>query len=89
MLVHRIIRIVGYVQGVGFRRSAKSIADTLGICGFARNERDGSVYIEAEGEEEAMTSFLAWCRRGPPSARVDRVDIREGSVKGFRGFEAL
>ncbi len=75
MLVHRIIRIVGHVQGVGFRRSAKGVADVLGICGFARNEPDGSVYIEAKGEEEVIISFFARCRRGPPSARVDRVDI--------------
>ena len=47
---------------------------------------DGSVYVEAEGEEEDLLSFAAWCQHGPASARVDKCDIREGSLKGFREF---
>jgi len=87
MAVHRSIRIFGRVQGVGFRFQAKQQADTLGISGFVRNEDDGSVSIEAEGEEEQMEQFIEWCRRGPRYARVEKVDIEEGIVKNYNMFQ--
>ncbi len=60
---HLNIKIHGQVQGVFFRDSAKQAADKLGIKGFAKNEADGTVYIEAEGEEAGLGKFLEWCRR--------------------------
>lgn len=72
-----IIRVVGSVQGVFFRVSAKEQADSLGIAGFARNEDDGSVRIEAVGEEQALASFVAWCRKGPEFAKVVSCDVKE------------
>lgn len=86
MRKHFSLRISGLVQGVWFRASTKQNADTLCITGLVRNEPDGSVYVEAEGEEEDLLSFAAWCQHGPASARVDKCDIREGSLKGFREF---
>jgi acylphosphatase len=69
------LKIYGRVQGVGFRYSAAEEAGKLGAALLAaRNEPDGSVYIEAEGEENALQKFLAWCRRGPRSAKVERVE---------------
>lgn len=84
----KAVRIVifGAVQGVFFRVSAKEKADELGIRGFARNMPDDSLYIEAEGEEEALQEFIAWCRKGPPQARVDRAEINETGPKGFTDF---
>ncbi len=70
-----VIRVRGRVQGVFFRDSARRKAKKFGIQGIARNERDGSVIIEAEGEEHALQQFIAWCRKGPPFARVDAVDV--------------
>jgi len=84
---HISIRITGKVQGVFFRASTKDIAEKYGIHGFVRNERDGSVYIEAEGEEENMKQFVAWCHHGPMRAEIQRVDLKEGSVQGFIRFE--
>jgi len=84
---HLNIRVEGDVQGVGFRWSARSVAGRLGIRGFVRNEPDGSVYIEAEGEEAALDQFMEWCRRGPGAATVERVTVTEGPVKGSRGFD--
>lgn len=70
------VKIYGRVQGVGFRYAAAEEAGKLGIALLAaRNEPDGSVYIEAEGEEAALQKFLAWCRRGPRGAKVERVDL--------------
>jgi acylphosphatase len=86
MRKHYDITVTGRVQGVFFRMSAKTEAARLGLEGFVRNEDDGSVYAEAEGEAEAVDRFVAWCRRGPPHAQVDKVKIAEGPVAGHRGF---
>ncbi len=81
------ITINGRVQGVFFRASAKEVADQLNVKGFAKNQLDGSVCIEAEGEEEDIKQFVVWCQQGPPRAQVTYVDVREGEVKNFERFE--
>lgn len=68
------LRITGRVQGVFFRARTKEVADRLGIRGWIRNEPDGSVSVFAEGTEEQLQDLEAWCRRGPPAARVDAVE---------------
>jgi acylphosphatase len=80
------IKIYGRVQGVNFRRSAAFRAKLLGIVGFVRNEPDGSVVIEAEGEEIALQKFLNWCKRGSLIARVDRIDVAEIETKAYKNF---
>ena len=87
MTKHWDIRVSGRVQGVFYRASARAEGERLGLSGFVRNEPDGSVYAEAEGEEAALERFLAWCRRGPPAARVEGVEKREGAVRGLKGFK--
>jgi acylphosphatase len=87
MDLHYDIRVSGRVQGVFFRASAKAEAARLSLRGFVRNEDDGSVYAEAEGDRESLDQFVAWCRRGPAHARVDDVRVTERSrVEGYRGF---
>jgi acylphosphatase len=81
------IRVSGKVQGVFFRASAKEKADELGIGGRIRNEHDGSVYIEAQGDEDTLEEFFHWCKQGPSRARVDRCDIGEIEHRDFDGFE--
>jgi acylphosphatase len=84
---HRTIHVFGRVQGVFYRQSAKQQAMNLGLVGYARNEPDGSVQIEVEGEKAAIERFVAWCRVGPPAARVERVESAEDKVIGYKGFE--
>lgn len=84
--MHKNIRITGRVQGVGFRYSARSVANSLGIKGFVRNLRDGAVYIEAEGTLTRMEDFISWCNEGPPRAVIQFVDVYDGEVVGFREF---
>lgn len=84
---HLAIRIIGKVQGVYYRSSAKEKAVELGLSGFVRNEPDGSVYLEAEGSAEQIEKFLAWCKKGPPGAKVENVISSEGELNGFEGFE--
>jgi acylphosphatase len=84
---HVDLTINGRVQGVFFRHNAKLKADEYGVTGFVKNQNDGSVYIEVEGEEENLDDFLGWCEEGPPYARVNEVQKKESEVKQFSNFE--
>ncbi len=88
-MIHHNIKVTGKVQGVYFRATCKAVADQLGVKGFVRNNNDGSVYIEAEGDEFALESFLEFCHEGPDRAEVDSVDQTEGAFQGFQNFEIL
>ena len=81
------LRITGRVQGIGFRFYAVMKAKEFNISGFVMNMPDGSVFIEAEGNEPDLDQYILWCERGPVSARVDQVDITPGVFKAYRGFE--
>jgi acylphosphatase len=69
-------RIEGVVQGVGFRDSLCDVAQRLRVDGWVRNRSDGSIEGVARGTPAACESLLAWARRGPPAARVARIDTR-------------
>jgi acylphosphatase len=84
---HLIIKIYGDVQGVGFRDAAYWMARKMRVAGFVMNDPDGSVYIEAEGDESALNDFLTWCRKGPVTARVSRAETEWSDEPGtFTGF---
>jgi acylphosphatase len=82
----RII-VSGLVQGVFFRASVKKVADVLGVKGFVRNEHNGTVYVEAEGEDEMVNKLIDYCHHGPENARVDKVSITLGVVVGYDSFD--
>ena len=84
---HWNIRVHGRVQGVCFRAYALRQARELNVNGFVRNEDDGTVYVEAEGDAKALGRLADWCRRGPPSAAVTDLDITPSAVRGYRSFE--
>jgi acylphosphatase len=65
----------GHVQGVWYRGSAQQEASRLGVGGWVRNMRDGAVELEAQGPRERVDELVAWCRQGPPSARVESVEV--------------
>lgn len=80
-------RITGRVQGVGFRNFTRTRAHRLGVTGWVRNERDGSVRVEAEGEREALDALVEAVRQGPRMARVENVDVDwEDATGEFEGF---
>lgn len=86
MIKHFNIRVSGKVQGVFFRASTKDEAERLNITGFVQNEADGSVYIEAEGSENNMLAFIAWCKQGPTVAHVTHCEIIASDLVGFNNF---
>ncbi len=87
--IHLDIRITGKVQAVTFRETTKYVADQLGIKGLIRNEKDGSVYIEAEAEQWELDSFIEWCNDGPDRANVEHCEVTPGEVKDFKDFVIL
>jgi acylphosphatase len=78
--------VSGRVQGVFFRDTCERVANGLGVNGWVRNRPDGTVEVVAEGARAGVDDLLAWCRTGPPRARVDRVDVTDEPVVGERGF---
>jgi acylphosphatase len=87
MIVARHIAVRGRVQGVFFRDWAIRTAREGGIAGWVRNRPDGSVEIVAEGEAAALEQFVKACRRGPPAARVETIEVREVALAGLSAFE--
>ncbi len=83
---HVNLKVSGLVQGVFFRASAKEVADNLNLKGLARNEADGSVYIEIEGDENSLEEFIDWCKVGPKFAKIEDIKIKEGRIKNFKEF---
>ena len=83
------IRITGRVQGVFFRQSTQQRALNFGLKGTVRNCEDDSVEIIATGEREQLDKLIAWCREGPPRAKVDNVKTQELSLQQFNHFSII
>jgi acylphosphatase len=82
--------IEGRVQGVWFRDSTRSEARALGVAGWVRNRRDGSVEAIAEGPEDHVKKLVSWCNQGPPRAKVLRVNETREEWKGeFDSFDIV
>jgi len=77
VIVQVLIR--GRVQGVGFRAWTEITALELGVEGWVRNRRDGSVEALFAGSEEVVLTMVELCRDGPPGATVEAVDQREAT----------
>ena len=78
--------IHGRVQGVGFRYSTLEKAREHHIKGYVKNQYDGAVFIEAEGEETDVDHFIQWCHQGPRMARVSHVNQSPGTVQHHTSF---
>lgn len=87
---HWNITVQGKVQKVFFRTITKAVADQLGVKGFVINQPDGSLYIEAEGDDFALTSLLAFCEEGAEGAVISAVHVHKSNeLKNFKNFEVL
>jgi acylphosphatase len=79
------LRVVGMVQGVFYRQSTADEAARLRLSGTVRNLPDGSVEVVAEGPRDGVEALMAWCRRGPPAARVEAVEVEWEAPVGLSG----
>jgi acylphosphatase len=80
------VNVSGLVQGVFYRATCAERARELRLAGWIRNMSDGGVEAVFEGDPEAVEEAIAWCRRGPRSARVDSVEVVEEAPSGEHGF---
>jgi acylphosphatase len=82
----RHVVIYGFVQGVGFRFGVERAANTRRVAGWVRNRPDGAVEAVFEGTPEDVEALVDFCRRGPRSAEVERVEVEVESAEGLAGF---
>ena len=81
--------VSGRVQGVGFRWFTRSEALGLGLSGWARNLKNGSVEVLVDGSKAALSKMASSLSQGPPASKVDSVGQEEGGEKVNLGFEIL
>jgi acylphosphatase len=86
MKISRQIKVIGRVQGVFFRQSTLQKAMELGIKGWVKNESDGSVLAEIEGNQNEILEMVTWLKSGPPLAKVENFLITEQEEKGYQNF---
>jgi acylphosphatase len=80
--------IAGRVQGVAFRWETQRAAARCGVTGWVRNLPDGRVEALVEGPRQQVADLVDWCRKGPPVAQVDSLDVQWEDYQGeFAGFE--
>ena len=68
--------VTGKVQGVAFRYHTARQANELGLEGWVRNNRDGTVHLEAQGKEGSLDKFILYLERGPIHAKVVKLDTK-------------
>lgn len=79
--------IIGKVQGVFYRATAKKIANKLKLTGCIKNIKDGNVEAIATGNEEQLQEFINWCKQGPENAKVEDVIVKQKQIMSFHTFE--
>ena len=85
----RQIRVIGRVQGVGYRYALRDEALRLGVAGWVRNRADGSVEALLIGDEDAVAAMIEACQEGPFAARVANVAVSDAEDDGSAGFRPL
>jgi acylphosphatase len=85
--IARRLRLTGRVQGVFFRAWTAEQAERRDVAGWIRNCRDGSVEALVQGEADAVSALIEALHRGPPSARVEGVEVEETEPEPLSGFE--
>jgi len=77
------IVVSGRVQGVGYRYSTVRTAAKYRVFGWVRNNSDGSVELECEGNSKDIDNFIKWLKVGPAGARVTSIEIKEKQYQGI------
>ncbi len=80
-------KVTGRVQGVFYRASTTDVAKSLGLTGWVKNMMDGSVELEAQGDEDKVKQLIVWLNQGPPHSMVLQVHVVEIPIlEGERDF---
>jgi len=87
MSIARRVVVSGHVQGVWYRQACANEAARLGVTGWVTNLVDGRVEAHVEGPRDGVEALIVWCRRGPPRAEVERVEVEDVAPEGHPGFE--
>ncbi len=74
--------ISGRVQGVWYRASMSNEGARIGLNGWVRNLDDSRVEAVVEGSGDDIQEMIAWCRKGPPMARVDDIAVEDETATG-------
>ena len=83
------LRVIGCVQGVGFRLATREKARSLDVFGWVRNLADGSVEVRARGPSQSVDQLIAWLWQGPPTAKVHAVQETDSAGDDYSGREAF
>lgn len=87
MKLHYNLKIIGKVQGVGFRFFVYKTAVTLRLTGIVKNQNDGSVLVEIEGTEDLIKKLIKACQTGPQNASVVRIETNQSSLINYTDFK--
>lgn len=85
-ILRRRVVVGGFVQGVWFRARCARAAEAAGVAGWVRNRGDGTVEAVFEGPRAPVEAMVAWCREGPPGARIEWIRVDTEAPSGERGF---
>ena len=85
-MIRKRVVVHGFFHGVVVRDTARRQAVSAGVCGWVRNNRDGTVEAVFEGDADAVESLVTLCHKGPRGARVDGVELFEEEPEGIAGF---
>ncbi len=81
------LRVEGKVQGVCYRSVTVAMAEKLRLAGWVKNERDGSVSIHAQGNDEAIDELILWAWKGSDLSEVKQVTVTDVEAKPVKTFE--
>ena len=87
--VRRRVVVHGFVQGVFFRDTVRRRALAVGVAGWVRNNRDGTVEAAFEGDPAAVEALVALSHKGPRGAQVERVEVFDEEPEGIAGFRIV
>lgn len=85
--IARHLTITGRVQGVWYRAWTTQTAEELGLSGWVRNRREGTVEAVVAGPRQAVETMIERCKDGPPHAGVENVSVEPAAEPETSGFE--
>lgn len=88
-MINRRVTITGKVQGVSFRKATFEMAVRLGVFGYVKNVDNDKVFVEGEGDTDAVFKLIDFCHHGPEHAEVEHVSILMGDVVNYSSFDIV